>query len=344
MTVAIPAFLAVTGCSTVSQPTIDFQVMEAEQRVKVTVDGELLTNYLYGPDLEKPVLYPLVSPEGIHVTRGYPLKTRAGERADHPHHVGCWLNFGDVNGFDFWNNSSAIPADRKGHYGRIVHREIGRVERNGGEGVLEVKSDWMAPDTEEKQKLLEERTTFTFHAAEKIRIIDRNTTLTAAADRVVFTDNKEGMMALRVARAFEHPDDRPVRLTDASGRPSAETVVDSTGVTGHYLNSEGLEGTAVWGKKARWVELTGIREGQRRSIVLMDHPSNIGYPSHWHARGYGLFSVNNLGSKVFDRELEERVVELEGGTSLTFRHRLVLSDRDLSNGEIEALFSGFTGE
>jgi hypothetical protein len=50
-------------------------------------------------------LYPLIADGGITVTRGYPLEPRPGERVDHPHHAGLWFNYGEVNGFDFWNNS-----------------------------------------------------------------------------------------------------------------------------------------------------------------------------------------------------------------------------------------------
>ena len=342
--VIIPGLLMMVSCRTSPNSPVDLQVVESEQRVKVTAGGKAFTAYIYDPELEKPVLFPLVTADGVTVTRGFPLAPEAGERADHPHHVGCWLNFGDVNGYDFWNNSPARSQESKVHLGRIVHREFLKVRRGRGRAVLEVRARWMAPDTGEAEQLLEETTSFTFRASEKTRIIDRVTTLTAISGRVTFTDNKEGMMALRVGRAFEHPDTGAVLLTDSSGQLMEQQVVDTAGVTGRYRNSEGVEGTDVWGKRARWVELTGISQGQRRSIVLMDHPSNTGYLSHWHARGYGLFSVNNLGRKVFDNNREEIVVELEQGSSLTFRYRLVLSDEDLSDPEIEALWTGFTEE
>src|SRR5690606_40239736 len=68
------------------------------------------------------VLYPLRTIDGAFVTRGWPLDPRPGERVDHPHHVGMWLNYGDVNGLDFWNNSPSIAAEKKDRYGTIRHR------------------------------------------------------------------------------------------------------------------------------------------------------------------------------------------------------------------------------
>ena len=38
----------------------------------------------------------------VSPSRGaFPLYLRPGERIDHPHHVGLWFNYGDVNGLDF---------------------------------------------------------------------------------------------------------------------------------------------------------------------------------------------------------------------------------------------------
>ncbi len=58
------------------------------------------------------------------VTRGWPLEPRPGERTDHPHHDGLWFNYSNVNGFDFWNNSDAIPPQRAPKMGTIVFDKI----------------------------------------------------------------------------------------------------------------------------------------------------------------------------------------------------------------------------
>ncbi len=323
---------------------VSLKVLEEQQRVEVYISGALFTTYRYEGELEKPVLFPVLAPGGIEVTRGFPLEPRAGERIDHPHHVGLWFNYGDVNGFDFWNNSRAIPAERKGGYGRITHDRILKAGSGDRTGVLEVSMDWMAPDDDRAERLLREQTTYLFQGRGDIRMIDRITRLTAIADTVVFTDNKEGMLAIRVARAFELPSDDPVVLSNASGQPGGEPVVDHAGVTGWYLNSEGDQGPSAWGKNARWVRLSGTRDGQRCSLVLMDHPGNINYPACWHARGYGLFSVNNLGREVYNRKLERFRLLLKQGESITFRHRFVVTAGDLEAAQIEALFREFTTE
>src|SRR3989475_9870011 len=76
-----------------------------QRRVDVTVDGKPFTAYIYPTTLKKPTLYPLRTASGTVVTRGWPLEPRPGGRVDHPHHVGLWCTYSDVNGPDVWNNS-----------------------------------------------------------------------------------------------------------------------------------------------------------------------------------------------------------------------------------------------
>ncbi len=109
------ASLAISGSAFAQQTGQGVQVTadEAHRRVDITIDGRPFTSYLWPVSLKKPVLFPLIAPDGTVVTRGYPLTPRLGERVDHPHHAGMWFNYGNVNGFDFWNNSDAIKPEKR---------------------------------------------------------------------------------------------------------------------------------------------------------------------------------------------------------------------------------------
>src|SRR5690625_878358 len=180
---------------------------DSEQKVGVFIDGEEFTSYLYSDTLKKPVLYPITTAKGTDVTRGFPLDPRPGDRVDHPHHVGLWFNYGDVNGLDFWNNSNAVPPGKENEYGSIYHRDINTISSGNGEGTLEVTMDWVDA---RGVVLLREDTTFIFSGTNNMRTIDGITTLTARGEEVSMKDNKEGMLGVRVARELEHPtDDEP---------------------------------------------------------------------------------------------------------------------------------------
>jgi len=250
---------------------------------------------------------------------------------DHPHQVGIWLNYGDVIGLDFWNNSDAIPSEKANEFGTIRHRSTGKIRNGKPSAELEVTADWIDNNN---NLLLIEKTLFRFSANPKLRIIDRTTTLTAVNGEVRFTDNKEGFFAMRVASELEIPSSGKVQLTDAHGNVTTVEKSDPGKVTGNYLSSEGITGEAVWGTRAKWMQLTGVINRENVSLVMIDHPENAGYPTFWHARGYGLFAANTLGQKALSGGKEELNFTLQKGKSVTFRYRLLVASGTLTPQEI----------
>jgi hypothetical protein len=347
------AFL-LTGCDTGEPPSesapaegattsVEIIPQEDEQRVDVQIGGELFTSYLYNDTLDvlkKPVLYPLITSDGRAITRGYPLEPRPGDRVDHPHHIGHWLNYGVVNGLDFWGHSnSEYSRQNPEQMGTIRHQNIDGVSSGEGQGSLEVSMNWI---NSEEEVLLEEDTRFVFHTRPGTRIIDRITTLTAQEDTVHFEDSKEGMIAVRLRRELEHPDDGSLTVITEQGVPSDEPVTTNEGVTGQYLSSEGVTGTDAWGKRAKWVRLSGVVENDSVAVAIIDHPEKVGDPTCWHARGYGLFSANPLGQAVFSEGAEEMNLSLARGESTTFRYRIVIHSDNLSPGQLDKLHDEFT--
>ena len=311
---------------------------EAARRVDVSVDGQPFTSYVWPEKLKVPVLYPLRTAQGTIVTRGFPLEPRAGERVDHPHHAGLWLNYGNVNGVDFWNNSIAVPPEQQKKMGTVAHRGITRMSGGKDRGQLDVEMEWVMPDS---QPILREATTFVFHAGPNMRAVDRITTLTALEKRVLFHDDKEGMLGMRVRRELEQPSNEPLVFTDASGRPTTVKVMDNNGVTGLYRSSEGKTGDAVWGTRAHWTMLTGKVDQEAITLVILDHPKNVGFPTYWHARGYGLFAANPLGQEVFSNGKEKLDFTLEPKQSVTFRYRLLIISGSTTSDQVESQYRRF---
>ena len=321
----------VAAVSVKSAGGVEIKVNEAARRVDVTIDGQPFTSYIWPDTLKKPVLYPLRTAKGTLVTRGFPLDPRKGERVDHPHHVGLWLNHGDVNGLDFWNNSDAIKAADAPKMGTIFHRKVLEARSGADSGELAVETAWMTPDN---KQLLKETTRFVFRGGADARTIDRTTTLTALDQKVAFKDSKEAFLGMRVTRELEQPAEKAEVFTDAAGRPTPVAVLDNTGVTGKYLSSEGKEGDAVWSTRGKWTLLGGVVNGENVTLAILDHPSNPGYPPHWHARGYGLFAANPLGDKQFN-EPKEFNYTLEPGKSVTFKYRVLILSAPPSKDRIE---------
>ncbi|MCC9135567.1 PmoA family protein [Pontibacter silvestris] len=317
-----------------------FMLTENKQgkHVDVTIDGKPFTSYIYPDDVKKPVLYPILTAKGNPITRGWPINPRPGERVDHPHHVGMWFNYGDVNGHDFWNNSNDV-GNHPGPFGTIRHLSVDKMTNGDQMAELEVSSEWQKPDG---TAMVREKTSYVFSGEGDNRIIDRTTTLTALKEDVLFKDNKEGVIAIRLARELEHPSNKPEVFTDASGKATAVPEMNNKGVTGHYTSSEGIEGDNVWGTRGKWVNLTGKLGEEPVSVIIMDNPQNIGYPTYWHARGYGLFAANPLGQKAMSDGKEELNFKLPAGKSVTFKHRVVVhSGSNLTTDEVNTEFQKF---
>ena len=329
-------FLSVTA----DAQTNGFSIIEKKERKQVDIlfNGKLMTAYCYYDSSRKPMLFPVNTVDGITVTRGYPYQMIAGERTDHPHHTGIWLNYESVNGLDFWNNSTAIAPEKRDRYGTIIHQNISDKKTNGNTASLSAAATWVRPDN---KVLLNEQTAFHFSVKANDFIIDRITTLTATDTIVVFKDVKDGMFAIRVARELELPSKEKSSFVDDKGNI---TTVPPSGsdVTGMYYGSSGLKGDSVWSSKGPWVMLTGKKGGKDITIGIFDHPANVGYPAYWHARGYGLFSVNPLGRKVFSNGKEELNFSLQPGQSVTFRYRIVVhSGETLTKDDMNKLAEDF---
>jgi len=276
--------------------------------------------------MEKPVLWPIFSASGKDITRGYPYAPRAFESTDHPHQTGLWFNFGDVNGLDFWNNSFAIPAERKSSYGSVVFDKIVSAK----DGKLVTLSNWVDNDG---NVLMTEETTFVFDGSENERSVIRTAKLTAAQP-VLFTENKEGMLGLRVDRAFQKPSNRPERYTDANGIVTEVATVNNEGVCGEYVNSLGDKGDDVWSKRAEWTMLNGTKDSDDISILIIDSKDNPNFPAWSHARGYGLFAVNSMGGRQFDKTLTEAVqYKLQPGETVSFSYKIIVRDNGFLTSE-----------
>lgn len=310
-----------------------------EHKIDVLIGGKLFTQFLYPDTLEKPVLFPLIAANGTTVTRGFPLVPLAGEPNDHPHHIGLWFNFENLNGLDFWNNSYAIPKDKKHLYGWIRTDKILKT-KSGQTGELAYHANWT---NQQKRVILEETTHFEFSGDEHHRTIDRITTLKADTD-AVFIDAKDGMLGLRLAHELQMPATEDQKFTDNKGNVTVVKGGTDHIANGNYLTSAGKTGNDAWSTRGVWCKVYAKMGADSVSIAIIDHPKNPNYPTFWHARGYGLFAANPLGEKIFTNGKSEKNLRLKKGESVTFRYRIVISngEKTISVGELNELAKQFS--
>lgn len=280
-----------------------------DDRVSVTVGDELFTEYIF-KGYEKPILYPVIGPYGIRMTRDYPMiQGTPNEKEDHPHHKSIWFGHMEVNGESFWhvgNTAGTTEQDSievDGNTIRTTNRLVGR------DGKL------IATDSRE----------ISFDADGDTRFIDYSVTYHASESDIVFGDNKDGQMGIRM-----HP---RLRITG----PVA---------AGKAINANGVREQEIWGKRAPWIDYWADIDGHVVGIAVFDHPSNLRHPTWWHAREYGLLSANPFGQHHFEGSDDENLgnYTLPKGESLTFKHRFVFHKGDYNAAKIGDLYKKWSGE
>lgn len=302
--IAAAALLAAGGRVEAAQ----FEVSKDAEGVDVKLDGKLLTRYIVKSG-HKPILWPLIGPNGQPITRQYPMKPALPtEKEDHIHHRSFWFTHGDVNGVDFWAES-----DKSGNE---VHREF--VEVKGGDtAVIVTRNDWVGRDG---KKQCEDIRRLTFGVESGSVYIDFDTTVTASEGPTVFGETKEGCFGVRVAGTMD---------VDAKKG-------------GRIVTSEGLTDKDAWGKQAAWCDYHGPVEGDTVGIAILNHPKSFRYPTYWHVRTYGLFTANPFGIGDFGGGPKgSGKHEMAKGDSFSLYYRVLLHKGDEKQGGVAEAFEKY---
>ena len=313
----VATFLLLTGCSPRSQQDTEsaasatavegVTLSRFDDRVKIALDGKPFTNFYYQQKWDKPFLYPIRTVSGIAISRGFPVQPREGETHDHPWHRGLWYGHGDINGEDFWREQSDKGT------ARLPLSEAPTISAN----TLDVKLA-MTTAANVRMGTIDER--YSFSRDKSNFLIDTTITIAADAEKPLrFGDTDDGGFGFRLSDDFR--EDRGVDME----------------------NSEGLKGSKqMWGQPARWVRYSATVNGKRAGLVMLDHPSNLRYPTRWHARGYALCAANPFALSSFTKDkAADGSYTLPAGKTLRLRYLVIVHEGDISRESIEQYFSNF---
>lgn len=295
-----------TLSSIVSAQTFSLQKHEAGVRV---VHGEATIADYLTKSKTKPIIHPLLGPDGVKLTRDYPMVPDSQNEAhDHPHHRSFWFTHGEVNGHDFW-----AEGDKAGS---IEHQEFTQLD-DGEQAVIGTRNIWKSVDG---QPLLSDHRRFTFGGDADVRWLDCEIELLATHGDVHFGDTKEGSFGIRMAES--------IKMDAKQG--------------GNIVNSRGLTGGETWGQPAEWVDYYGPVDGKTYGIAILCHPSSFNFPNRWHVRTYGLFAANPFGVYHFTGDKEPTAgTTLTAGEKLTLKYRVVLHRGDVAEASISKLYDEY---
>ena len=291
------------------------RITRLDDRLKIEINGQPFSEYHFKGG-SRPFLYPILGPDGLALTRNWPMKEVEGEERDHPHHRSFWYGHGAVNGHDFW--SEAAQA------GRTAHEAFTEIQSGPDTGVIKSKNQLIAKDG---TVVATDDRTLRFYSRTDARVFDFEITIHASHGDLTFGDTKEGTMALRLAETMRLKPNK-----DNVGKP-----------TGHIVNSEGQRDGDTWGKRAKWVDYYGPVEGKIVGVAMFDHPQNPRYPTWWHVRDYGLFAANPFGIHDFEKQpAGAGDLKLKSGESLTFRYRFYLHAGDEKEARVAERYREYT--
>jgi len=287
----------------------EVELEKQEGAFAVKMDGELFARYVFEGH-PKPFVYPIIGPTGQKMTRDYPMKEQANEAHDHPHHKSMWFAQDKVNGVRFWKEE-----------GRIVQDDVLSVSSRDGEAALRTRNKWVGPDGD--VKCTDTRTVKFSSLPGGARAIDWKVTLHASHGKLTIGDTKEGTMAIRTHPNLRLKNDPP-QVTTANGKA---------------INSQGVRGKPVWGKRASWLDYWGEIDDETVGVGIFDHPSNPRHPTWWHARHYGLIAANPFGLQYFENKSGGAgKMEIPAGESVTFRYRFVFHRGSYKEADIAELY------
>ncbi|MDV6032599.1 MAG: hypothetical protein F9B45_21440 [Phycisphaera sp. RhM] len=235
----------------------------ADHQVSLRIDGREKLRWHYGEQYPRPFFYPFNGPSGETLTRmGHP------GAQNHDHHRSVWFAHHKVDGINFWADGTGSKI-RQTHWYRYRDGDEEAVMAThlvwiDGEGVERMQQDVVVAlmginnDAETAEHAVEFH--LTFRPGE-------------GRDKVTLEQTNFGFLAVRVAASLSAYFGGGRLTNDANdqGEPSLHE------------------------KRSRWMDYSGpiavpVPEGRKlveEGITYFDHPSNPGFPTHWHVRQDG---------------------------------------------------------
>ena len=291
--------------------------------IEVGIGGKPFTTYTFDPKISKAFLEPLRDAKGTIVTRTLSVGNEIPPGHEHdlgfePHQRAMYFGHGDIDGNSFWIEEAfnkyytdSVPPK----YGRMVFRKIDEMKSGPSSGVIRATFDL---DGADGKPIAQETQEYKFSGDADSRVIDCEFVIKAGKDAVKFGDTKEGTFALRLSPQLDAP-------------------------MGTMVNSEGGNGESqVWGKRANWVDVDGVVDGDQLGVAVLDSPDSFRHPTYWHARGYGLLAANPFGLSYFYADPKrDGSYTLPAGKSIRFRYRVLIHEGSYKDAHVAEKYSEY---
>jgi hypothetical protein len=319
----------------------DVSAAVGKDAIEFKSGSTVVAKYVTDPKNAKPFLYPLLAPDGVRVTRGWPVeKGLPGDvTTDHVHQKSVWFCHGDIipegielkartadrhgKGVDFWSETK--DKEGKPRHGWMTVVKVGEPKQVAKNHVsVETHNEWKTP---EGVKILDEVRVIHFVERPEGRLFGFDITLKAAVCPIVFGDTKEGSFGIRTHDAL---------------RPSLPDGATVTTAEGKVITPPKKDNLPIWGYPAAWIDYSGKVDGKAVGIAVFDHPKNP--PANWHVRAYGLNAANPFGrsqSGFPTQKGKEDLMRMEKGSELKLKYAVYAHTGDATAGKVAEAYEAF---
>jgi len=318
----------------------DVSAVAGKDGVEFKSGSTVVAVYVTDSKYSKPFLFPVLAPNGVPVTRGWPVvKGAPGDvTTDHVHQKSVWFCHGDVipegvelkvkttdktgKGVDFW--TEAKDKDGKPRHGQMTVVKVGTPKTGKDSVSVETANEWKTPDG---MKILDEVRVIRFHETPEGRLFVFEITLKASACPILFGDTKEGSFGVRVHDSL---------------RPSEKTGATVTTAEGKTISPPAKDNLAVWGRPSAWIDYSGKVNDKDVGVAVFDHPSNP--PANWHTRAYGLHAPNpfgRAGTGFPSQKGKTELAKIDKGSELKLKYGVYAHTGDAKTGKVAEAYEAF---
>ncbi len=226
--------------------------------------------------------------------------------ANFPHHSSLFFGCDHVNGGNYWQEGLGR--------GQIVSLRADIVETGGNQVVIENECIWTRPGANAPIKDFR---------------------------RIRISSPSKDVYQIDFDITMEMLEDVTIRRTNHSlfsGRMDPDLAVTNGGV---MINAEGERSEAgTFGKPSAWISCYGDRMGKAEGMTIMQHPSNMWYPSPWFTRDYGFFSP----TPMYWPEDPDVGTVMKKSEKVHLRYRVIVHSGDHEDAEIAKRFEKYASD
>ncbi len=317
----------------------DVTVVVGKDAIEFRSGSVVVAKYATAETVAKPYLYPVLAPNGVPVTRGYPVEKAPGDATtDHIHQKSVWFCHGDVipegielkiksankadKGVDFWSEAKDKDGPR---HGKIKCVKVGKpVQHAPNHASVDTHNEWITPDG---VKIMDEVRVLHFTDTKDGRTFTFDILLKASVCPITFGDTKEGSFGIRVNDALRPSQASGATVTTADGKSFAPPVKDNL---------------PIWGHPTAWIDYSGKFDGKDVGVAVFDHPKNA--PSNWHVRAYGLNAANPFGrahSGFPSQKGKDDLLKIAKGGEMKLKYAVYAHGGDAKAGKVAEAFAAF---